>query len=119
MAQKEKAKEKSRGRHVKIETTVIVSLIALVLGARSKWAWHATVASVGSVLEPGGHFHAATDWENYARQISGILEADNGFTNPSGSGEFYRGPVKRALTRFEKRGLRQGREVRELLYERI
>ena len=32
MAQKEKAKEKSRGRHVKIETTVIVSLITLVLG---------------------------------------------------------------------------------------
>jgi tRNA (guanine-N7-)-methyltransferase len=77
------------------------------------------VEQLRRVLEPGGHFHAATDWENYARQISGILEADNGFTNPSGSGEFYRGPVKRALTRFEKRGLRQGREVRELLYERI
>lgn len=32
MAKKEKIKDKSQGHHVKIETTVIVSLIALVLG---------------------------------------------------------------------------------------
>ena len=32
MAKKEKIKEKDQGHHVKIETTVIVSLIALVLG---------------------------------------------------------------------------------------
>jgi tRNA (guanine-N7-)-methyltransferase len=71
------------------------------------------------VLEPGGHFHAATDWDDYARQIRRVLEADNGFTSWSGSGEFYPGPVERPLTKFEKHSLRRGREVRELFYERI
>ncbi len=77
------------------------------------------VEKLRRVLEPGGHFHAATDWGDYARQIRGIMEAADGFTNRSGSGEFYPGPVERALTKFEKRGLGRGREVRELLYERI
>jgi tRNA (guanine-N7-)-methyltransferase len=77
------------------------------------------VEKLHRVLEPGGHFHAATDWDDYAHQICGVMEADNGFSNWSGSGEFYPGPVERALTKFEKRGLRLGREVRELLYERI
>ena len=71
------------------------------------------------VLEPGGQFHAATDWDDYARQICGIMEADDGFSNWSGSGEFYPGSVERALTKFEKRGLRRGHEVRELVYEKV
>ena len=77
------------------------------------------VEKLHRVLAPGGHFHAATDWDDYARQICGIMEADDGFSNWSGSGEFYPGPVERPLTKFEKRGLRRGHEVRELLYERI
>jgi tRNA (guanine-N7-)-methyltransferase len=77
------------------------------------------VEKLHRVLVPGGHFHAATDWDDYARQICGFMEADNGFSNWSGSGEFYPGPVERPLTKFEKRGLRRGHEVRELLYERI
>ena len=70
------------------------------------------------VLAPGGHFHAATDWDAYARQMRGIMEAADGFTNWSGSGKFYPGPVERPLTKFEKRGLKRGHEVRDLLYER-
>ena len=77
------------------------------------------VEKLRRVLEPGGHFHAATDWDDYARQICGIMEADDGFSSRSGSGEFYPGPVERPLTKFEKRGLRRGHEVRDLLYERI
>jgi len=77
------------------------------------------VEKLRRVLEPGGHFHAATDWDLYARQIRRIMEANKGFTRWSGSGEFYPGPVARPLTKFEKHGLRRGREVRELLYERI
>jgi tRNA (guanine-N7-)-methyltransferase len=77
------------------------------------------VEGLRRVLEPGGHFHAATDWDDYARQIRRVLEADNGFTSWSGSGEFYPGPVERPLTKFEKHSLRRGREVRELFYERI
>ena len=77
------------------------------------------VEKLRRVLEPGGHFHAATDWDDYARQICGIMEADDGFSSWSGSGEFYPGPVERTLTKFEKRGLRRGHEVRELVYERV
>jgi len=77
------------------------------------------VEKLWRILEPGGHFHTATDWDDYAQQICGVMEADNGFTNWSGSGEFYPGPVERPLTKFEKRGLRRGHEVRDLVYERI
>ena len=71
------------------------------------------------VLGPGGHFHAATDWDAYAHQIRELMEAADGFRNGSGSGKFYPGPVERPLTKFEKRGLKRGHEVRELLYERV
>ena len=76
------------------------------------------VEKLRRVLEPGGHFHAATDWDDYARQIRRIMEADAGFTNRSGSCELYPGSGDRTLTKFEKHSLRRGREVRELLYER-
>ena len=77
------------------------------------------VEKLRRVMEPGGYFHTATDWDDYARQIRRILEADDGFTGGTGSGEFYPDPVERSLTKFEKRGLRRGHEVRDLLYERI
>ena len=76
------------------------------------------VKKLHRVLEPGGYFHTATDWDHYALQIRRVMEADNGFTSRNGSGEFYPGSVERAVTKFEKRGLRRGREVRELVYER-
>ncbi len=71
------------------------------------------------VLAPGGHFHAATDWDAYAQQMRGIMEGADGFSNWAGAGKFYPGPVERPLTKFEKRGLKRGHEVRDLLYERI
>jgi len=77
------------------------------------------VEKLRRALEPGGHFHAATDCDDYARQIRGIMEVDKGFTNWPGSGEFYPAPVERPLTKFEKRTLRRGREVRELRYKRV
>jgi len=77
------------------------------------------VEKLRRILEPGGQFHTATDWDDYAQQICGVMEADDGFTNWSGSGKFYPGPVERPLTKFEKRGLRRGHEVRDLVYERI
>ena len=77
------------------------------------------VKKLRRVLEPGGHFHAATDCDDYARQIGRVMEADDGFTSWPGSGEFYPEPAERPLTKFEKHSLRRGREVRALLYERI
>ena len=77
------------------------------------------VEKLKHVLEPGGHFHAATDWDHYACQICEVMEADDGFSSRSDSGKLYPGAVERPLTKFEKRGLRRGHEVRELVYERI
>ena len=76
------------------------------------------VEKLQRVLAPGGHFHAATDWDPYARQICEIMEAADGFANGSGDGQYYLGPVERSLTKFEKRGLKRGHEVKDLLYER-
>ena len=77
------------------------------------------VEKLRRILEPGGQFHTATDWDDYAQQICGVMEADDGFSNWSGSGEFYPGPVERSLTKFEKRGLKRGHKVRDLLFEKM
>jgi len=77
------------------------------------------VEKLRRVLEPGGHFHAATDCDDYARQIGRVMEADDGFTSWPGSGAFYPEPAERPLTKFEKHSLKRGHEVRELRYERI
>lgn len=77
------------------------------------------VAKLRRVLAPGGHFQAATDCADYGRQICEVLDAADGFSNCSGDGKFYRGPVERPLTKFEKRGLTQGCEIRELLFVRV
>lgn len=71
------------------------------------------------VLESGGHFQVATDWEDYAQQILTLIEATPGFRNLAESGGFYPGPVERPLTKFEKRGLKRGHQVRDLLYRRL
>ncbi len=70
------------------------------------------------VLEPGGLFHAATDWDDYARHMLNLLDASDGFTNRAGSGNFHPRPPERPLTKFEQRGLLRGHEVRDLLYDR-
>jgi len=77
------------------------------------------VAKLQRVLGPGGHFHAATDCDSYARQICEVMDAADGFSNCSGVGAFYPGPVERPLTKFAKRALTQGHEIRELLFVRV
>ncbi len=79
----------------------------------------AFVERLRRVLEPGGLFHAATDWDDYARHIQGVMEVADGFINRAGSGKFHPRPLARPLTKFEKRALRRGHEVRDLLYDRI
>lgn len=77
------------------------------------------VEKLQRVLTPGGYFHMATDWDDYARHMHRVMAAATGFRNCAGPGLFYPGPVERPLTRFEKRGLRRGHAVRDLLYERL
>jgi len=69
-------------------------------------------------LKPGGVFHMATDWQPYAEQMLEVMEATPGFTNSVGRGEFAPKPDYRPETKFERRGLRLGHGVWDLVYVR-
>lgn len=76
------------------------------------------VGLLARVIRPGGLFHAATDWEDYAQQMLAVLEASPVFENVAGRGVFSPRPEERPLTRFEQRGQRLGHGVWDLLFRR-
>ena len=69
-------------------------------------------------LRPGGLFHLATDWEDYAQHMLEVLGAAPGWRNLAGPGAFSPRPDSRPHTRFEVRGERLGHLVRDLLFVR-
>jgi tRNA (guanine-N7-)-methyltransferase len=70
------------------------------------------------VLAPGGSFHAATDWQDYAEHMLAVLEADPRFENTAGTGRYAARPAGRPETKFERRGQRLGHGVWDLVYRR-
>lgn len=79
----------------------------------------AFVTELGRVIRPGGFFHAATDWEDYAEQMMTVLsDADRLFDNSAGAGNFTPRPDYRPLTKFEQRGQRLGHGVWDLIFVR-
>lgn len=78
----------------------------------------AFVGLVQRKLKPGGIFHLATDWEDYAQQMLEVIEAAPGWRNLADAGCFAPRPQTRPQTRFEVRGLRLGHEVRDLLFSK-
>ena len=74
------------------------------------------VALLASRLAPGGYLHLATDWVPYAEQMLEVLSAEPGLVNTA-SGYAPR-PPWRPETKFERRGLKLGHEVRDLLFRR-
>src|SRR5690606_25720527 len=79
----------------------------------------AFVQLVARKLRPGGEFHLATDWENYAEHMLETLEQAPVFENAAGKGTFSPRPAGRPLTRFEQRGQRLGHGVWDLVYRRL
>jgi tRNA (guanine-N7-)-methyltransferase len=71
------------------------------------------------VLAPGSFLHATTDQDDYARHMVTIVESAGGFINIAAPGTFQPRPAERPLTRFERRSLQQGHEVRDLIYKRL
>ena len=69
-------------------------------------------------LEPGGHLHLATDWENYAEHMLEVLSEASGLTNTAGAGHYAPRPDSRPVTKFEQRGQRLGHGVWDLLFRR-
>ena len=74
------------------------------------------IALVASRLKPGGYFHAATDWENYAEQMLAVLAAEPALKNTAGG--YAPRPESRPQTKFEGRGLRLGHRVWDLVFKR-
>ena len=67
-------------------------------------------------LKPGAYFHAATDWENYAEAMLGVLSEDSRLRNTSPANDYCECPEYRPLTKFEQRGLRLGHGVWDLIF---
>ncbi|MDM3870867.1 tRNA (guanosine(46)-N7)-methyltransferase TrmB [Porticoccus sp. W117] len=74
---------------------------------------------IAGKLAPGGVFHMATDWQNYAEHMLDVMEAAEEFSNNAGAGQYSPRPDYRPITKFEKRGERLGHGVWDLLYRRV
>lgn len=74
-------------------------------------------ALVRRKLHPGGIFHMATDWQNYAEQMVEVMEQQPKFLNVAGPGRFSEDHGWRPPTRFERRGLELGHSVWDLIYQ--
>ena len=70
-------------------------------------------------LKLGGRLHMATDWEHYAEWMRDVLNEAEGFRNTSESGDYVAKPDYRPETKFERRGLKLGHGVWDLVYEKI
>jgi tRNA (guanine-N7-)-methyltransferase len=74
------------------------------------------VAEIARVLIPGGLFHVATDWADYAEHTRAVLAGDERFT-PVGADDLCHNPLAfRPPTKFERRGRRLGHDVVDLYY---
>jgi tRNA (guanine-N7-)-methyltransferase len=71
---------------------------------------------IAPLLQRGGYFYAATDWEDYAEQILAVMSASDLFRN-----RFDRfAPLQewRPETAFERKGLAKGHKIFEVIFER-
>ncbi|MEE8387272.1 MAG: tRNA (guanosine(46)-N7)-methyltransferase TrmB [Acidiferrobacterales bacterium] len=69
-------------------------------------------------LKIGGTFNMATDWQDYADHMMRVMLAAKGFTNTAGKGKFSPKPEFRPETKFERRGLKLGHGVWDLVFRR-
>jgi tRNA (guanine-N7-)-methyltransferase len=76
----------------------------------------AFVHALAERLATRGYLHVATDWEEYAVEILETLRSEPLLANTSPG--FAPRPEYRPLTKFERRGLKLGHGVWDLLFER-
>lgn len=74
------------------------------------------VALLATRVAPGGLLHLATDWEPYAQHMLDVMEAAPDWRNDIGPGQYAEKPDWRIETHFERRGLKLGHGVWDLLY---
>jgi tRNA (guanine-N7-)-methyltransferase len=76
------------------------------------------VALLASRMAPDGLLHLATDWQPYAEHMLEVMEAAPGWRNAITPGAYAEKPEWRIETHFERRGLKLGHGVRDLLYRK-
>ena len=76
------------------------------------------VALLASRMTTGGLLHLATDWQPYAAHMLEVLEVAPEWRNAVPAGGYADRPPWRMETRFERRGLKLGHDVADLLYRR-
>ena len=80
----------------------------------------AFVEQLTRIIKSAGFFHAATDWEDYAKQMMKEMSAAEAyFNNSAGAGNYHPRPDHRPLTKFEQRGQRLGHGVWDLIFLRL
>ncbi len=67
-------------------------------------------------LAPGGYLHVATDWQDYAEHVLAVLSQEGRLANTAES--FAPRPPSRPETKFERRGLRLGHGVWDIVFTR-
>ena len=70
-------------------------------------------ALVATRLAPGAPWRLATDWADYAGQMSAVLDVEPSFT-----GGVTPRWDERPVTKFERKGLEAGRAITDLCYTR-
>jgi tRNA (guanine-N7-)-methyltransferase len=69
-----------------------------------------------SRLSAGGVLHVATDWQEYAEEVLGLLQATPGLRNTAAA--FAQRPAWRPQTKFERRGMKLGHGVWDMVFRK-
>ena len=67
-------------------------------------------------LAPGGYLHVATDWEDYAQHVLEVLSREKLLVNTAEN--YAPRPATRPETKFERRGLKLGHGVWDIVFTR-
>lgn len=73
----------------------------------------AVLDALAAVVSPGGFWHLATDWAEYAGAMIETFD-----TNPNWSGGAIERPTWRPTTHFERRAIREGRTIADMWFTR-
>jgi tRNA (guanine-N7-)-methyltransferase len=76
----------------------------------------AHVETMAGLLRPGGRLHCATDVTEYGERMLEVLTAEPTLENTAEG--YHPRPDHRPMTKFERRGLQEGREIHDLIFRK-
>ena len=76
-------------------------------------------ALLATKITKNGHMYLATDWEHYAIQMLDVFTDNKHFKNLSPTHTYCKRMEFRPVTKFERRGLRLGHGVWDLIFEKL